>query len=178
MSKSDRADEFIRLLEEHQVRLRAFALSLVLNEADADDVVQTAIVTLWKKFDEFEPGTSFAAWAGRVVYLKAQQQRRRQGRDKLRFGDAYIDAMARVTIEKDDFSSEMGERERVLAACVARLNAEHREMLRVRYVEGASGERLGAMFNRSGVAMRNVLKRIRRSLSDCVSRRVQQRDSR
>ena len=175
MQYTDRVGAFTRLVKEHQVWLRAFALSLVLNHADADDVFQVAVLTIWEKFDEFEAGTSFVAWAGRIIYLKAQQQRRRRGRDKLKFGDAYIDAIANVTINQE-FELEASERETALGECVAKLNPEHREMLRVHYAQKVSTDRMGVMFKRSGAAVRNAMKRIRGSLHKCIVEWIDQRD--
>ena len=171
MADAERIDEFVRLFTSHEVRLRAFVLSLVPNYADAEDVLQQANLMLWKKFDQFQPGTSFMSWAGRVVYLEAQQHRRRQGRDKVQFGDAFLEAVARETT-RDEVVSELGERERALGECIDKLQPDHREMLRARYEEGGSIERMAVRFNRSAEAIYNALSRIRRALYECVNQRV------
>src|SRR4051794_36154757 len=79
----ERVTEFVRLFTTYEVRLRAFAMTLLANHADVEDVLQQANLTLWGKFDEFQLGTNFMAWAGRVLYLKVQQHRRKQSREKL-----------------------------------------------------------------------------------------------
>jgi RNA polymerase sigma-70 factor, ECF subfamily len=109
------------------------------------------------------------ASAARVVYLKVQQHRRRQSRDKLQFGDAYQDAILREAT-RAEFVAELGERERALAGCIARLRREHREMLEARYHDQNGMDTLTRRFNRSREAIYNTLSRVRRALYDCVNR--------
>ncbi|MEG9504391.1 MAG: sigma-70 family RNA polymerase sigma factor [Methylorubrum extorquens] len=42
--------------------LRAFALSLAVNPAVADDLVQETLLKAWKNQDRFEPGSNLQAW--------------------------------------------------------------------------------------------------------------------
>ncbi|MEZ0253562.1 MAG: sigma-70 family RNA polymerase sigma factor [Methylobacteriaceae bacterium] len=42
--------------------LRAFALSLAMNHAVADDLVQETLLKAWKNQDRFEPGSNLQAW--------------------------------------------------------------------------------------------------------------------
>ena len=42
--------------------LRAFAISLTRNTANADDLVQDTIVKAWTNFDKFADGTNLRAW--------------------------------------------------------------------------------------------------------------------
>ncbi|CAO4194152.1 sigma-70 family RNA polymerase sigma factor [Methylorubrum extorquens] len=42
--------------------LRAFALSLAVNHAAADDLVQETLLKAWKNQDRFEPGSNLQAW--------------------------------------------------------------------------------------------------------------------
>lgn len=47
--------------------LRAYAMFLTGNRADADDLVQDTAVRLLGAADRFEPGTNFRAWAFKVL---------------------------------------------------------------------------------------------------------------
>lgn len=173
MTQADdkRVTEFVRLFTTYEVRLRAFAMTLLANHTDVEDVLQQANLTLWAKFDDFELGTNFMAWASRVLYIKAQQHRRKQAREKLRFGDAYQEAIFNE-ISSPDLAAELGDRERALTECMANLRPEHREMLCARYDEQNSIERMCERFNRSRDAIYNTLSRVRRSLYDCVTTNV------
>ena len=52
-------EEFVALYVEHQVAIRSFVRTLLPDSADADDVMQTASLTMWRRFEQFQPGTSF-----------------------------------------------------------------------------------------------------------------------
>src|SRR3954452_744499 len=158
MANADRFTELVRLFTTYEVRLRAFAMTLLANHADVEDVLQQANLTLWAKFHEFEPGTNFMAWAPRLLSLKLKQHRRRQSRDKLQFGDAYQDAILREA-SRAEFVAELGEREHALADCIAKLRHEHREMLQARYHDEDGMDTLARRFYRSRDAIYNTLSR-------------------
>ena len=168
MVNANRADEFIQLFTQYEGRLRAFATSLVIRPSDTDDVLQQAYLTLWRRFDQFESGTNFMAWAGRVIYLHVQQHRRRQARDEILLDPTFLEAVVQVSTE-EPFVTELGGRERALQECVRSLRPEHLAMLRARYEDGSSTEQMAAVFNRSGQAIYNALFRIRRKLFDCIN---------
>ena len=98
MAQDPRVSEFIKLLTSHEVRLRAFALSLIPHWADADEVLQQANLVMWQKFDSFQLGSNFYSWAARIVHLTAKDFRKRQRRDVAQFGDEFFDVVARKTI--------------------------------------------------------------------------------
>lgn len=166
---AERMNTFVGLFTSHEVRLRAFAMSLVPNWADAEDVLQQANLVLWKKFDQFQVGTEFFAWAARIVYLEAKDFRKRKLRSKIRFGDEFFDAIAD---EATEMSDELARRQQVLGDCVARLPEKHRQLLRLRYEHGGSGVQIAGTSGRSVDAIYNALCRIRKALVDCVDRRL------
>ncbi len=171
MASANRAEEFIQLFTQYEGRLRSFATSLVFNSADTDDVLQQAYLTLWKRFDQFESGTNFMAWAGRVIYLHVLRHRRQQAREVVLFDPEFLDVIASVTTE-ESFAAELGGRERALKECVGQLPPDQLAMLRARYEDGSSTESMSELFNRSSQAIYNALFRIRRKLFDCVNSKL------
>ena len=164
-----RKRQFIQILVSHEIRLRAFALSLAGNWDAAEDILQEAMVVLWEKFEEFEPGTNFMAWAGRVVYLKAHEHRRRQAKPGagVRFGDEFL---SKVAEDATRLSDEMAERQRMLQHCVTKLRPDQRELLRLRYEQGADAVGIARALHRTAGAVRETLRRIRKQLFDCINR--------
>lgn len=169
MPSPDQVGPFMRLFTSHEPRLRAFALSLIPNWADAEDVLQQANLVIWEKFDAFQPGTDFFAWAGRIVFLTAKDFRKRQLRTKVRFDDAFLEAVAAEAIA---LQGEMDERRRALDDCVQRLPPRHREVLRLRYEQRQSAEETAERVGRTADAIHNLLSRVRKALFDCVTRKV------
>jgi RNA polymerase sigma-70 factor (ECF subfamily) len=158
---------FIRLLTSHQLRLRAFALSLVPNWADADEVTQQASLVMWQKFDQFQPGTSFFSWAAKIVHLTAKDFRKRKGREAARFGDQFMQVMARKAVESAD---DLADREQALSECLRGLKPKQRELLDLKYAERRSADRIAEQAGMSADAVAKALTRVRRALYDCVNR--------
>ena len=171
MADPGRIDEFVALFTSHELRLRAYAMSIVAHHADAEDVLQQANLLLWKKFDAFQSGTNFMAWAVRVVFHEAQRHRRRQVRDRLRFSDEFVEAVS-AEAAAADMAEVLAEQETRLAGCVAKLRPDHQDLLRARYTDGWTVDRMAASFHRSAEAIYNVLSRIRRALQACVTEAI------
>jgi RNA polymerase sigma-70 factor (ECF subfamily) len=167
MSDIDRVNAFIRL--------SAFAMSLIPNWADADDVLQQTNLVLWKKFDQFELGSNFFAWASRILYLEAKEFRKKQLRSKLLFSDAFVETVAD---EAERSSEELAERQRLMALCVAQLKGPQRELLRMRYEEGGDVEAIAGAMDRSVKTIYNALGGVRKALLACIERQLKGRVSR
>lgn len=169
MANDANTSEFLKLLTSHDLRLRAFALSLVPNWADAEEVVQQAYLTMWQKFGGFEPGTSFFSWAARFVHLTALDFRKRQrrGRNVIQFGTEFADVVAQETLAA---AEELAEREAVLSGCIGKLKPRQRELLELRYQAGSRGEQVAEAMGMTADAVYQSLARIRKALQDCVHR--------
>ncbi len=56
-------DNFLSLLLPNQKQILAYIMTYVPNRSDADDILQNTLSILWKKFDRYEPGSDFLAYA-------------------------------------------------------------------------------------------------------------------
>lgn len=71
------SEKFKKDLVDLVPRLRRFALSLTGNQADADDLVQSACVKALKNADQFRPGTRMDSWMYRIIQTLWIDDRRR-----------------------------------------------------------------------------------------------------
>jgi len=55
------------LVARYQRAFTSLAIKLVRNDSEAQDIVQTAFLNMYRKLHTFRPGTSFRNWAYRVV---------------------------------------------------------------------------------------------------------------
>ena len=117
-SKTYAADEFVRLYALNSRRIYAYILTLLPHWADAEDVFQDVSAVLWEKFDEFTPGTEFAAWAYRIAYFKAIKYRSRKSARARLFSDQALEAIA---AEIEPLSESLDAEYRQLADCIAAL---------------------------------------------------------
>lgn len=67
-----------------QPRIYAYIRTLVFNRSDAEDLLQEVAAVLWRKIDEFEPGTRFDQWAFSVARNKVLNFQKKKGRDRAR----------------------------------------------------------------------------------------------
>jgi RNA polymerase sigma-70 factor, ECF subfamily len=61
--------------------MRAFAYSLTRNHAQADDLVQDALVRAWRGIESFQPGTNMQAWLFTIVRNTFYSDRRKARRE-------------------------------------------------------------------------------------------------
>lgn len=168
MAKGSRdADEFVRLMTEHQGRLFAYIFSLIGDPDAANDVLQEANIVLWRDAKEFRPGSNFKAWAFRVAHFQVMAWRQRQIRDRLVFEDDMMEVLAFAARDTDAAFDARQER---LEGCLQKLQPAHREMIRKRYAEGTALQQIADERGMTANAVMQALFRIRQSLMNCVAK--------
>ena len=90
-----KVERFAQLLATCQRRVFVYLLSLLHNAADAEEVLQETNLVLWRKFDEFEPGTHFDHWACRIAYFEALKFREKQVPAERLFSQEFVECLAR-----------------------------------------------------------------------------------
>jgi RNA polymerase sigma-70 factor (ECF subfamily) len=82
INQTERGQRFMSLYTAVQRRLYHYVISLVPDENTVDDIIQETVSFLWKRFDEFEPGTDFIAWAFSIakyrIFDHIKQQKKRK----------------------------------------------------------------------------------------------------
>jgi RNA polymerase sigma-70 factor, ECF subfamily len=170
----DPAEEFVFLLARHERPLGAYVMTMVPHAQDADDILQEAKVIMWRHFAKFEPGTNFGAWARKIAFHQVLAHRKRKQRDRLDFSEDFLRAVAEETNRSAD---HLERRERVLHDCLAKLPADHREVLHLRYHEGLSLEEMAPRLDRTVGAIYRLLSRVRHCLHDCVTKTLSRPDN-
>lgn len=169
----DRGERFARLLLEVQPRLFGFVLSLSHDRQAAMDMTQEVGVLLWRKFDEYEPDTNFSAWALRIAHYKVMEWRRAQAKLPIALDD---EALGLLTDEVEELSARQEARLAALKACLDRLPAKQRQVIDERYEEKISVVDLAKRWNRSRVAMHQLLKKAHQSLRYCIQEQLRNED--
>jgi RNA polymerase sigma-70 factor (ECF subfamily) len=170
-----RADEFVRLFTGSARWVFSYILTLVHIKADAEEIFQETNTTLWQKFDEFVPGTSFRNWAAQVAYFKVLQYRERQRRSPVLFDDALLESIHGTATK---MAGQLDEVHWALEKCREKLPDADRELLRQRYESGASTESVASRLGRSSRTVYRALDRIHQSLYDCIRGELSAEDQR
>ncbi|MEN6427395.1 MAG: sigma-70 family RNA polymerase sigma factor [Phycisphaerales bacterium] len=82
MGQDKRTPDFLGLFVRHQQEIYAYILTLVPHVNDADDLFQDGMMVTWQKFNQFEPGTNFAAWGVQIMRYQILEYRRKLARSK------------------------------------------------------------------------------------------------
>ena len=63
MNESALSDEFLALISPCQSRLFGYLYSMLHNLDDTEDVLQQAVLAMWRRFDQYDRDRSFVPWA-------------------------------------------------------------------------------------------------------------------
>jgi RNA polymerase sigma-70 factor (ECF subfamily) len=170
MDKIERVDEFVSLYMENSLRLRAFVRTLVPIQADAEDVFQETSRTLWAKFDQYQSGTNFLAWADSIAHFKVLEYRRLKARLPLNMNDQVFDLIAAELLQAP--AEDDRQYLRALTECLQLLPPRDRELIDSRYRSGQTTKAAAAALSRSVDAIYRSLRRIHRVLFECIQRRI------
>jgi RNA polymerase sigma-70 factor (ECF subfamily) len=162
-----RAERFVRLLATCQRRVFLYALGLVHNAADAEEILQETNLVLWRKFDQYQPGTDFARWACRIAHFEVLKFRERRAREQRLFSSEFIEALA---VESEESLDELGARREALGRCLSKLRNSDRQLVLRRYREHATTRSVAKALGRSVQGTRKSLHRIRMALLACIER--------
>ena len=122
-----------------------------------------------EKFDQFQPGTDFAAWACQIAYWEVRRARQKFARSKVLFNQEVVDSIAQTATE---MIPEISARHEALAHCLQKLPARDRELVLTRYEPGCGVELAAQRSGRSLEAAYKALGRIRKLLLDCISHQL------
>jgi RNA polymerase sigma-70 factor, ECF subfamily len=138
----------------HLPALRAFAVSLTRNMAQADDLVQDTVVKAWTNIDKFTLGTNLQAWLFTILRNTFYSSRRKHRREV-----ADPDGIhAQNLFVKPDHDGKIAYSE--FQRAFDQLSAEHREVL---ILVGASGFTTEEAAEMMGVAPGTVKSRTNRA---------------
>ena len=166
---------FVQLFIEHERGLRAYLRAMGLNWADADDVVQSVSLIVWKKWDQFDPNTSFEAWLRVIARYEALKFRRSKARDRHNFHGDLMELLAGVASEQEE-RSRVEDYRKALQGCLSNLPDKSRGLVSAAYDGDQTIKEVAESVGKSATAVYKALNRIRCQLADCVEQRVAEAD--
>ncbi len=177
---------FRRLVERHQRRAFAIALSLVRDENDARELVQDAFLRVFKGLGSFQGGSSFFTWLYRIITNLSIDLIRKPGRQLVELEPSRVDAedardseyplVARI----DGADPVDVVRRREIAArlkiALDALPPYHRGVIVMREIEGLSYEEMAQAMNVSkGTIMSRLFharQKLQKALADCYGEQI------
>jgi len=153
------ARAFETLARRHADRAFVLALRIARNRADADEVVQEAMLRVWVNAPRWRPDAAFRTWLYRIVVNLCLDRRRHAPFAPLEAADeppdTSPDAVSRIA------AAETG---KLVAAALDALPERQRVALVLTYYEGLSNAETAAVLATSVSSIEALLVRAKRSL--------------
>lgn len=138
-----------------------FARSLCATPQDAEDAAQEALIILYRKIGTLRASAALASWMFRIVRHECLRRsgwmlRQRELVDGVPARSAEDDVLARLEVER-------------LAAAIAALPVDQRQVLIMRDVQGQPGMMVAKTLGLSTAAMKSRLHRARSAIRDALA---------
>ncbi len=161
------------LVRQHHRRLMAYALSLAAEPSVAEDLVQDALVTAFRKLPEFDASRDFGAWVRGIIRMKHLESSR--GHRERALEANVLEALEARHVAWDRAAGDGRDAIEALQDCLARLTAEMRAAVDGFYVDRRSCTEIAAQQGAGEDVVRKRLQRARESLAECVERNLEER---
>lgn len=164
---------FLSLLSQHERRLSMYVSGLVTSSHDVEDILQLGKIVMWRNFHKFEIGTNFLAWGRKIMLRQILDYRKRTKRQKqqLYFDEDILELLDHEMTQSPPARSYT-ERELALEKCLRRLPDFQREVVNLRYQQELSIGQISHRLSKTDTAIYQLLYRIRKTLHDCVTQRL------
>jgi RNA polymerase sigma-70 factor, ECF subfamily len=152
-----------------QHTVASFIRSMVTDFHQSEEVLQRVAVTLVRKYDQYDRGRPFVAWALGMAKLEALMFLREGKTNRLVFDDALLDRIAegheRASRERVPFPQFLGE-------CIDQLDGRSRQAIQLRYDGDLKTAQIANAMQISDGAARMLLSRARGLLRKCLELRI------
>ncbi len=133
-----RTEEFLELYSPCQHSLYVYIVTLIGNPTDAHNVLQDVNLVLWEKFDQFQPGTNFRAWAREVARYRVLRYRQMRANDAPMLDSRVLEAVAAQFDSTEPIQDELYTE--LLVGCVEQLSNADRELIRAALPQRRAGQ--------------------------------------
>ena len=168
MDQDKRTLDFLKLFVRHQQEIYAYILTLVPHVHDADDLFQEGMSVMWRKFDQFKPGTNFAAWGVQIMRYQILDYRRNLARSKRVL---MPDSLCKTLLNHlPAIQDEMAVRIEALRKCQSLLDDRARRIIKMRYERNTPVEGIASYLKVSRRHVYHLLGQINGVLLRCMRR--------
>ncbi len=171
-------EAFYELVRPHERGIYLVALSIVNNDADAEEVVQEAILKAFKALGSFRAEAKFSTWIIQIAMNEARMKLRKDRRhlyeslDQPRKGEDEGDYVPRDFADWREIPSEALENARLregLKKGLASLPAKYRQVLILRDIEHLNIAETAELIGISEAAVKTRLLRARLRMRDALA---------
>lgn len=159
---------FVELYEADKDRLYAYIYAFVLDHAAADDIFQETSLTLWREFERFELGTSFAKWANGVAFNRIRNVMRVNKKYLFDVDDSLLEEFYQNRTVDGIQAAENIDKWWHLQDCTSLLPAPLKNIYRSFYIDNLKAKEIAEQTGRSIHGVRKSIHKLRKLLFDCI----------
>ncbi|MFG3026319.1 RNA polymerase sigma factor [Streptomyces sp. NPDC048254] len=159
-------DSFAVLVRRHSLSLLTLARCMLGNPQDAEDAVQDAFVSAWRRLPEYRHGAEFRTWMYRITVNRCLTMRR--SRLPPLSLSTVVEPVAGDAWSQPDRTAERDAATAALTRALAELDAEQRICWILREVQGLPYKEIAHLTRTSEPTVRGRLFRARRSLQEAM----------
>lgn len=168
-SKEHKYETFLKLYRANEKHIFRFILALLPNYSAAEDIMQDTMLVMWKKYDQYEAGSNFAAWGMQIARFAVLQFHRKVRSGVVRFDSLTLDKIIEhqeVLCEEENAYSE------ALEECIKHLKEKSRKIISLRYVDNMKIVDIALKMGKTLNSTYQTVSRIHQSLLKCVVQKL------
>ena len=170
MDSSLQHDQFVERFVRSQDRIYAYLVTLLPNRMDAEEVFQQTSLVLWKKWQDFDPTRDFVRWACGIAHHEVCTfLRKHVDKRRVYLSEELLADVAEARLEAHDV---LEARRRALRHCLQQLKDNQRQLLERCYAGKDTIKTIAAGLGQRPNVVYMILKRLRRTLFECINRAV------
>lgn len=154
--------------------VRIYIASAIGRSHQIDDIVQDVATIATEKFDTYDPDLPFTRWALGIARHRVAKSIRTKVRDRHVFSSEMIAELAGIAAALEP---EADARKAALRECLGALAGRARRIVEMRYQWGRQVQKIAEDLGMSRVAVSGVLMRARKTLGDCIEKRLKQQET-
>ena len=163
---SQQHQAFTELFLANQHRVFRFIVSAVPRWVEAEELFQQTSLTLWQRWDEFDPENDFTPWACGIAMNHLRNHLRKKQNQQLHFSDDLLEQMASLQLEEQSLLDGL---HRALADCMEKLPPQQRRLIERCYRPNASIKQVAIEQGQTANSLYKLVRKIRLALYDCIT---------
>lgn len=163
---------FAELIRRNHSVLKAVLGRYLRDNDEVDELAQRSFVAAFRSIENFRGDASFSTWLISIARRQTTMFLRDESRRRKHETTAAELAVIQMSAESSDDLNDVDGKLATLAKCLDRLPKGSRDIVNQYYFEQDSIASIASNLKRSRGAVRMLLLRIRRSLANCISKRL------
>ncbi len=169
----NKSTKFFQLYASVHGRLLSYIMMMVHNQAASEDLLQETAAIMWEKFEQFQEGTNFSAWAFSIARNKAFEYLRDNQKTKKLFRSEFYERLAHVAEES---TNDCSLRIKALDVCLKKLNGNDQKLVDLRYRSNVPIKDISLKTGKPISTLYRHFSKIMGLLRICISRSLAEQD--